>query len=139
MTATPSGQRFSLCNCGLSHEPRLNRRDLLIGGAATLAFGATVTSGVVPKAAVAELQKTVHRIDGAPSRISAAWASGCRTLRVIFIQVGGDHEDPSILICGLISMISFRTGTTSFRSGPRSKWVMPVSVCPAGRSLYEKT
>ena len=44
MTATPSRHWFSLCNCGLSHEPRLNRRDLLIGGAATLAFGAAATS-----------------------------------------------------------------------------------------------
>jgi len=30
-----------------------------------------------------ELQKTVHRVDGAPSRIAAAWTSGCRKLSVI--------------------------------------------------------
>jgi len=29
------------------------------------------------------LQKTLHNADGAPSRISAAWASGCRKLSVI--------------------------------------------------------
>src|SRR5476651_562404 len=33
--------------------------------------------------AAAELQKAVHRADGAPSRIIAAWASGCRKLSVI--------------------------------------------------------
>ena len=59
MTATPSRRWLSLCNCGLIHEPRLNRRALLIGGAATLAFGAAAP-GFVPKAAA---QAQSHRID----------------------------------------------------------------------------
>lgn len=60
MTATPSRRRLSLCNCGLSHEPRLNRRELLIGGAATLALGAAATTGFAAKAAA---QAKPHRID----------------------------------------------------------------------------
>jgi predicted TIM-barrel fold metal-dependent hydrolase len=56
----PSRRWLSLCNCGLSHQPRLNRRDLLIGGAATLAFGAVQTSAFVPKAVA---QAKPHRID----------------------------------------------------------------------------
>src|SRR5476649_1121500 len=35
------------------------------------------------ESAAVELQKTVHKVDGAPSRIIAAWASGCRKLSVI--------------------------------------------------------
>src|SRR3954453_9137345 len=60
MTETSSRRWLSLCNCGLIHEPRLNRRNLLIGGADALAFGAAATSGLVPKAAA---QATPHRID----------------------------------------------------------------------------
>jgi hypothetical protein len=60
MTATPSRRRFSLCDCGVSHGPGLNRRDLLAGGVATLALGAAVTSGFIPKAAA---QAKPHRID----------------------------------------------------------------------------
>ncbi|HEX2363687.1 MAG TPA: amidohydrolase family protein [Bradyrhizobium sp.] len=60
MTATPPPRRFSLCNCGFSHGPSLNRRDLLAGGAATLALGAAVTSGFMPKAVA---QAKPHRID----------------------------------------------------------------------------
>src|ERR1700743_54616 len=60
MTTLPPRRWSSLCNCGLVHEPRLNRRNLLIGGAATLAFGATAIPDVVPKAAA---QTKPQRID----------------------------------------------------------------------------
>jgi predicted TIM-barrel fold metal-dependent hydrolase len=60
MTATPPPRGVSLCNCGFSHGPNLNRRNLLAGGAATLALGAAVTSGFMPKAVA---QAKPHRID----------------------------------------------------------------------------
>jgi len=51
MTTTPSRRRLAFCNCGVSHGPGLNRRQLLIGGAATLALGATAGSGFRAEAA----------------------------------------------------------------------------------------
>ncbi len=78
MTATPSRQRFSLCNCGLIHEPRLNRRNLLIGGAATLAFGAAATSGLVPKAAA---QARAHRIDVHHHISPPSWVDALKSMK----------------------------------------------------------
>ena len=48
-------------------------------------FSATAGGTVEPASgsAAADLQKTDHSADGAPSRINAAWASGCRKLSVI--------------------------------------------------------
>ena len=60
MSATPSRRLFTLCNCGVSHGPSLNRRHLLVGGASTLALGAGVASGFILKAAA---QAKPHRID----------------------------------------------------------------------------
>src|ERR1035441_2319620 len=44
-----------------------------------------------------------------------------------------------MLILGLSFRISFITGMTSARSGPRSKWLIWGSVCPSGISSYVKT
>ena len=78
MTATPSRRRLFLCNCGLSHEPRLNRRDLLTGGAATLAFGAAATSGFVPKAAA---QARPHRIDVHHHISPPSWVDALKSMK----------------------------------------------------------
>src|ERR1700719_3363156 len=66
---------FSLCTCGLIHEPRLNRRDLLIG-AATLAFGAVATS--LPKAAA---QARPHRIDVHHHISPPAWVDALKSMK----------------------------------------------------------
>jgi predicted TIM-barrel fold metal-dependent hydrolase len=76
MTATPSHRWFSLCNCGLPHEPRLNRRDLLIGGA--LAFGAAAIPGVVPKAAA---QARPHRIDVHHHISPPSWVDALKSMK----------------------------------------------------------
>ena len=54
MTATPSRRLFTFCNCGASHATSLSRRQLLIGGAATLALGALAAPGIMSKAAAAD-------------------------------------------------------------------------------------
>jgi predicted TIM-barrel fold metal-dependent hydrolase len=76
MTATPSRRWFSSCNCGLIHEPGLNRRDLLIGGA--LAFGAAATSGLVPKAAA---QAGPHRIDVHHHISAPSWVDALKSMK----------------------------------------------------------
>ena len=76
MTATPSHRWFSLCNCGLPHEPRLNRRDLLIGGA--LAFGAAAIPGVVPRAAA---QARPHRIDVHHHISPPSWVDALKSMK----------------------------------------------------------
>ena len=78
MTTTPSRRWFSLCNCGLSHEPRLNRRDLLIGGAATLAFGAVAIPDLVPKAAA---QARPHRIDVHHHISPPSWIDALKSMK----------------------------------------------------------
>ena len=78
MTATPSRRWFSFCNCGLIHEPRLNRRNLLIGGAATLAFGAAATSSSVPKAAA---QARAHRIDVHHHISPPSWVDALKSMK----------------------------------------------------------
>ena len=64
MTATPARRLLTLCNCGVSHGPNrnqgLNRRDLLIGGAATVALGAATWPGFIARAAA---QTKPDRID----------------------------------------------------------------------------
>ena len=57
---TPPDFRFAIAAFHTAELTGLNRRDLLIGGAATLALGAAATSGFVPKAAA---QAKPHRID----------------------------------------------------------------------------
>jgi 6-methylsalicylate decarboxylase len=76
MTATPSRRWFSPCNCGLPHEPRLNRRDLLIGGA--LAFGAAAIPDVVPRAAA---QARPHRIDVHHHISPPSWVDALKSMK----------------------------------------------------------
>jgi 6-methylsalicylate decarboxylase len=74
MTATPSRRLFTLCNCGSSHGTSLDRRQLLIGGAAALALGSAAASGFVPKAAAAESKPNridVHHHISPPSWLDA--------------------------------------------------------------------
>src|SRR5437879_4902613 len=77
-TATPSRRSFSLCNCGFLHGPSLNRRDLLAGGAATLALGAAMTSGFMPKAAA---QAKPHRIDVHHHISPPAWVDALKSMK----------------------------------------------------------
>ena len=77
--------------------------NVVIGAITTKKAGGTATAGTCARpmqhswalavigawpdlpsgSAAVELQNTVHKADGAPSRIIAAWASGCRKLSVI--------------------------------------------------------
>src|SRR5262249_15438410 len=77
MTATSSRRLFSLCNCGLSHTPGLNRRDLLAGGAAAL-FGA-MTPGLVPKASA---QAKPHRIDVHHHIVPPTWLDSLKSRKI---------------------------------------------------------
>src|SRR5262249_36628592 len=56
----------------------LNRRDLLIGGAATLAFGAAATTGFVPKAAA---QAKPYRIDVHHHISPPSWIDALKSMK----------------------------------------------------------
>jgi len=85
---TSSSRLFQLCNCGSSHGPSrlsqgllsqsLDRRRLLVGGAATLALGAAASSGFVPKALA---QAKPHRIDVHHHISPPTWLDSVKSLK----------------------------------------------------------
>src|SRR5690348_9213987 len=81
MTGPSSQRRLSFCNCGLSHAPRLNRRDLLAGGAAAL-FGAMTPGllpGLLPKASA---QAKPHRIDVHHHIVPPTWLDSLKSRKI---------------------------------------------------------
>ena len=85
---TSSSRLFQLCNCGSPHGPSLvsqsllpqslDRRRLLVGGAATLALGAAASSGFVPKALA---QAKPHRIDVHHHISPPTWLDSVKSLK----------------------------------------------------------
>jgi 6-methylsalicylate decarboxylase len=76
MTATPSRRLFTLCNCGASHGPDLDRRALLLGGVATL--GAIAAPGLIGKATA---QTKPHRIDVHHHISPPAWVDALKRMK----------------------------------------------------------
>jgi predicted TIM-barrel fold metal-dependent hydrolase len=67
-----------LCNCGPSHGPDLDRRQLLFGGAATLALGAVTAPGLIQKAAA---QAKPDRIDVHHHIVPPTWLDALKSMK----------------------------------------------------------